>query len=67
MSRTATVRFRQMWFSPAHTRFRKGTHEVPEKLIKFLPSSAEIIKGLDAKLEDAPKPKAKAETKEADI
>ena len=66
MSRTATVRFRQMWFSPAHTRFRKGVHEVPEKLLGYLPSSAEILKGLDEKLEEAAQEKPKGRSKKAD-
>lgn len=51
------VKFSQTWFSPTEVvkkdkiqsisgkRFRRGVQEVPSSLLKFLPSSAKIIKG----------------------
>ena len=50
----AKVNFRQNWFAPDGTRFRKGIREVKAEWLTRLPSSAKIVE--EPVIEEAPAP-----------
>jgi hypothetical protein len=73
------VRFVQTWFAPSDAikidairsfsgqRYKKGIHDVPDALKKYLPKSAVIITDAEAAVETSPEPVVDQSLRDFDV